>query len=398
MSLSYLTTGESHGQAIITVVSGLPCGLEINANLINAELNRRRLAAGRGPRMKTETDKIEILTGLRKGKTIGTPVTLVIYNNKYKIDTLRPLTKLRPGHIDMAGAMKLLSYDARQAAERASARETAGRVAAGALTKILLNRFNIAVLGYTTEIAGYPAACAAGSYNLIRKQRDSAPFYSTDKTAVAQWIRLITKAREQGDTLGGVVEVAAFGVPVGLGDHTQWDNRLDGRIARALMAIPAVKGVEIGLGFGYSSLNGSRSNDLFRLKGSLSLMEGNWPNYLKGNRPVKNTGYGWLHQTNYAGGIEGGLANGETIVARAVVKAIPTLSKPLNSIDLVTRKSCRAQVESADVCAAPAASVIAENVVAFELARAFTDKFGADTLQEAQYNFANYRRLLRKLY
>lgn len=381
--LQYLTSGESHGKAITTVILGLPNSLQIDTNLIDSDLKKRRSAAGRGPRMTKETDTFQICSGLRHNKTLGTPVTVIIPNNRFIIDSLPPLTKVRPGHIDLPGAMKLLTYDARLAAERASARETVGRVVAGALSKNLLHLFNIYSLGYVVNIMNVDARPKNISYHLRRQCRDSSPFYAIDKDIIPRWNRIIQSAEKEGNTVGGAFEVTVFNCPVGLGDHTQPSRRLDARIASAIMAIPAVKGVETGLGFGYPEYPGSASLDQF---------------VSKNNKPVKNAGYGWKRQTNYAGGIEGGISNGENIIIRGVIKPVPTLRAPLPSIDLLSKRPCRAQVESTDICAVPAAAIIAESVVAFEIAAAFMDKFGADTIQEVKYNYQNYLNSLKKLF
>ena len=387
--LSYFTTGESHGKGIIAIIKGLPVGLAINIKEIYSELKRRRIAAGRGPRMLLEQDKMEILSGIRKGQTIGTPLTILVRNYPFRvlaqrtrqgswsantIDRLLPLTKVRPGHIDMASAMKFLSLDGRLGAERSSARETLGRVIAGSVAKSILNKFNINVIGYVTQIGDIPA-------NITDcKSRDNY-FHTTDKNVIPEWQELLKQAEKTGDTLGGVFEVMGFNIPVGLGDHTHWEDRLDARLSQAIMAIPAVKGVEIGLGFGYADKPGSQAMDLFEICN---------------NRSILNKYGGWKRTTNYAGGIEGGLSNGENILIRAVVKPIPTLKKPLLTIDLKTKRPTKAQVESSDICAVPSASVIGEAVVAFEIAAAFLNKFSADTISGVAINFRNYLRELRK--
>ncbi|MFH1230991.1 MAG: chorismate synthase, partial [Planctomycetota bacterium] len=308
--LSYFTTGESHGKGIVTIIKGLPVGLTINIKAIYSELKRRRFAAGRGTRMQQEPDKIEILSGVRKGQTIGTPLTVLVRNYADTIDRLLPLTKVRPGHIDLASAMKFLSLDGRLGAERSSARETIGRVIAGSVAKLLLDYFDIKVIGYVTQI-GYISANISNSDTL--KTRDNY-FHTMDKKVIPDWSALLNKAEKNGDTLGGVFEVVGFNIPVGLGDHTHWEDRFDARLSQAIMAIPAVKGVEIGLGFGYADKPGSQAMDLFEICN---------------NRSILNKYGGWKRTTNYAGGIEGGLTNGENILIRAVVKSIPTLKKPL---------------------------------------------------------------------
>jgi chorismate synthase len=375
--LSYFTAGESHGKAIVTVIKGLPVGINIDIKAIYSELKRRKFAAGRGPRMQKEPDKIEILSGIRKGQTIGTPLTFLVRNYVDTIDSLSPLTKVRPGHIDMASAMKFLSLDGRLGAERSSARETVGRVIAGSVAKFILNNFNINIIGYVTQIGDITANIS--DRNKI-KTRDIY-FHTPDKKVISEWKMLINEAEKNGDTLGGVFEVMGFNIPVGLGDHTHWEARLDARLSQAIMAIPVVKGVEIGLGFGYTGKPGSRAMDLFETYH---------------NRPILNKYGGWKRMTNYAGGIEGGLTNGENILIRAVVKPIPTLKKPLLTIDLKTKRQTKAQVESSDICAVSSASVVGEAVVAFEIAATFLNKFSADTISGVAANFRNYLKELRK--
>ncbi|MDI6733420.1 MAG: chorismate synthase [Planctomycetota bacterium] len=380
--LSYFTAGESHGKGIITIIKGLPAGIEINRKEIESELNRRRLAEGRGPRMNKECDEPEIISGIRHGRTIGSPISILVRNKVNTIDELAPLTKVRPGHIDLAVAMKLLTLDGRTGAERASARETVGRVIAGSIAQSLLNHFNIHIHVYVTRIGPIPALPVSGSYHQLKTKRDNY-FHTLDRNIIPEWQKLLYNARKKGDTLGGIFEVIGFNIPVGLGDHTHWEDRLDARLAQAVMAIPAVKGVEIGLGFDYSNKPGSQAMDLFSLKN---------------NKPQLNKYGGWKRMTNYAGGIEGGLSNGEPIIIRATVKPIPTLGNPVQTIDLVKKRKTMAITESADICAVPAASVIGGAVVSFEIARAFINKFGADTLLEMTGNFKNYLRLLRKMF
>src|SRR3989339_315392 len=373
--LEYITSGESHGQAIITVMSGFPAGIHIKEGIINSELKRRRECAGRGPRMSLENDRIEILSGLKNGKTLGTPIAIQVRNKKNIIDLLPPITKVRPGHIDLAAAMKFLTPDGRIGAERASARETVGRVIAGSVAKILLDYFDIKVIGYVTQISSISAAPTSAGLN------PKAYFYTADKNVIPKWKRLLNEAERKGNTLGGCFEVIGSNIPVGLGDHTHWESRLDARLSQAIMAIPAVKGVEIGLGFGYASRPGSQVMDLFATQN---------------NRPILNKYGGWKRMSNYAGGIEGGLTNGENIIVRAAVKPIPTLKRPLPTIDLKTKRPAKAQVESSDICAVPAASVIVEAVVAFEIARAFISRFPGQTISEIIAGFRAYQKQLKK--
>jgi chorismate synthase len=381
--LSYLTSGESHGKGIVTIIKGLPAGLSIDFQEVQDELKRRRISAGRGLRMNREQDKVEILSGIRRNKTLGTPLTILVRNYANTIDEIDALTKVRPGHIDLSSAMKFLSLDGRIGAERASARETVGRVIAGSIAKSLLNHFSIYILSYVTQIDALSAiGINTPEYRKLKGLRDDY-FYTVDKNIVKDWKTIIDNAQRNGQTIGGRFEVIGFNIPVGLGDHTHWEGRLDARLGCAIMAIPAVKGVELGLGFDYAHKKGSQAQDLFAIINK---------------RPIMNKYGGYKRLSNYAGGIEGGLSNGENIILRAVVKPIPTLRKPLPSVDIVTKHPTKAQVESADICAVSSASVIAEAVVAFEIARAFMNKFGADTLLELTHNFQNYQKILRKMF
>ncbi|MEK7309322.1 MAG: chorismate synthase [Planctomycetota bacterium] len=378
--LEYITAGESHGQAIITVISGFPAGVRIKEEVINSELKRRRACAGRGPRMSLEKDKIEILSGLKNGKTLGAPITIQVRNQKNTLDFLPPITRVRPGHIDLAAAMKFLVPDGRIGAEQASARTTVGRVIAGSVAKSLLDYFAIKVFGYTTQIGSVQADHPTGRPVNWRTGRQTS-FYTLDKNVIPEWKHLLSEAENDGDTLGGCFEVAGFNIPVGLGDHTHWQDRFDARLSQAIMAIPAVKAVEIGLGFGYADKPGSQVMDLFATHN---------------NRPILNKYGGWKRMTNYAGGIEGGLTSGENIIVRAAVKPIPTLKRPLPTIDLRTKRPAKAQVESSDICAVPAASVIGEAVVAFEIARAFISRFPGRTIAEITTDFRTYQTHLKK--
>ncbi|HLA37206.1 MAG TPA: chorismate synthase [Candidatus Brocadiales bacterium] len=371
--LKYITTGESHGKCLTAVVEGLPSGLRIAVETINGELARRQGGYGRGPRMKIEKDTVELLSGTRKGLSIGSPITLKIKNLDYTIEDLPELTRARPGHADLAGAMKYGFHDMRNVLERASARETAARVAAGALTNTLLKGFNINVLGYVVGIGGFLASPVAKDPQELRRCRDASPIYCPDKQAEEGMLKGIKEAEKAGDTVGGIIEVVAFGVPPGLGSYAQWTDRLDGRLARAAMAVQAIKGVEIGLGFEVAERPGSQVHDeIFYDKSKKGL-----------------TG-GFYRKTNNAGGLEGGITNGEPLVLRAAMKPIPTLRMPLASVELTSKKPMEADTERSDVCAVPAASVVLEAVVAFELASAFLEKFGGDSMEEVKRNYAGY--------
>lgn len=378
--LKYITTGESHGKCLVAVVEGLPAGLRIDTETINSELARRQGGYGRGPRMKIEKDTVELLSGTRKGLSIGSPIALKIKNLDYSIEDLPELTRARPGHADLAGAMKYGFHDMRNVLERASARETAGRVAAGALANALLKGFNINVLGYVVGIGGFLASPVAKDPQELRQCRDASPIYCPDKQAEKAMLDRIKAVEKAGDTVGGVIEVVALGVPPGLGSYAQWTDRLDGRLARAAMAVQAIKGVEIGLGFEVAERPGSQVHDeIFYDKSKKGL-----------------TG-GFYRKTNNAGGLEGGITNGEPVVLRAAMKPIPTLRKPLASVELSSKKSVEAAAERSDVCAVPAASVVLEAVVAFELASAFLEKFGGDSMEEVKRNYTGYMGQIRGL-
>ena len=346
--LRYLTAGESHGKALTAILEGCPANLSLSSADINRDLARRQLGYGRGPRMKIERDEAEILSGVRRGKTIGSPIAILIPNKSTELFE-KVVTRLRPGHADLAGALKYNQRDIRNILERASARETASRVAVGAVARKLLSEFKFRILSKVVEIGG------------SKEERE--------------WKRLIDKAREEGDSLGGIFEIIVSGVPIGLGSYVQWDRRLDGNLARAVMAIPAVKGVEIGLGFEQVKLPGSKVHDEI---------------YYEKRK-------GFYHKTNNAGGLEGGVTNGEPVVVRAAMKPISTLRKPLKSVDLISKKSVAAHVERADVCAAAAAAVVGEAVVALELANAFLEKFAGDSVEEVQANFSAYQKRMAVL-
>ena len=369
--LTFTTAGESHGKCLIVIVNGFPAGIQLDESDINAELKRRQGGFGRGGRMQIESDKVCILSGVRKSTTIGSPICLKIENKDSKIDVLPDVTRPRPGHADLAGIIKYGQKDVRNILERASARETAARVAAGALAKILLARFDIEVLGYVKSIGGISSKKIVKNPNEILKNRNKSKVYCLDKLSEAKMVEKIKKAKRDGDSLGGVIEVMAFGVPPGLGSHTQWELRLDGILAGALMSVQGIKGVEIGLGFGFDKKFGSQVHDeIF---------------YSEDRDAFSRT-------TNNAGGIEGGMTNGEVVIARAVMKPIPTLMKPLRSVDIITKKPKSASTERSDVCAVPAVSVVGEAVMAFGIARCFMEKFGGDSINEVTRNYEGYMK------
>ncbi len=390
--LRYLTAGESHGPELTAIVEGMPAGLKVSPGDIDADLRRRQSGYGRGGRMKIESDLVEITSGVRGGLTLGSPVTLKIRNRDWEnwqgtmspesASSDRAVTRPRPGHADLTGGLKYGHRDLRNVLERSSARETAMRVASGALAKRLLDEFGIRVFSWVTELGGVRAGSAVtggrGGAEALFRLAEASAVRCPDEKAGRAMVARIDRAKEDGDSLGGAFEVAATGVPPGLGSHVHWDRKLDARLSFALMSIQAIKGVEVGLGFGAARLPGSEVHDeiSYRSGGAAGKW---WP------RPPR-----FLRKTNNAGGIEGGMSNGEMIVLRAAMKPIPTLYKPLRSVDIGTKKTFKASVERSDVTAVPAAAVIAESVVAFELANAFLEKFGGDSVKEISRNYNGY--------
>lgn len=351
--LRYLTAGESHGRCLVAILEGMVAGLKIDISFINSELKRRQQGYGRGKRMAIEGDRAEILSGLRKGVTIGSPITIMIENKDFSIDKLPAVTCPRPGHADLAGCLKYGFDDARNSLERSSARETASRTAVGAVCRLFLSKFGIRIKSAVLMIGG--VWMDSGGENLVRERIDTA--------------------RRRGDTVGGIFEVVSTGVPAGLGSFAASDRRLDGNLAAGLMSIQAIKGVEIGLGFRSAELFGSMVHDAIFYDRKKS----------------------FFRKTNNAGGIEGGVSNGEPIILRCAMKPISTLMRPLNSVDIRTKRPKKAQVERSDVCAVYSAAVVAEAVVAFELAKAILEKFGGDSLVETKRNYDGYIRQLKKI-
>ncbi len=374
----FLTAGESHGKALSAVVEGVPAGLRLDEDFIAVDLKRRQGGYGRSSRQKIEHDRAEILSGVRQGLTMGSPITLVIWNldwENWKVamsvspvegDT-RKITRPRPGHADLAGVTKYGFDDVRPILERASARETAARVAAGAVARRFLEEFGIEIHSHTLAIGGQWAKAAEP---IEWEQVEKSLVRCADFTAEKGMMAAIDEAVGSGDTVGGVSEVVAFGVPVGLGSHIQWDRRLDGRIAQAMMSIQSVKGLEIGDAFKVAEVRGSQVHDGIEMGG-----ESHYP---------------WQRKSNRAGGIEGGISNGEQIVLRLAVKPIPTLAKPLPSVDLTTGESVQAHFERSDVCVVPAVGVIGEAMLAMVLADAMLEKFGGDSMVETRRNFEGY--------
>jgi len=373
--LRYLTSGESHGKCLVSIVDGIPAGLFIDKARIDAELSKRMLGYGRGKRMHMECDKVNILAGLRKSLTIGSPIALMIENRDHSIDSLPAVLEPRPGHADLAGVLKYGFKDARDVLERASARETASRVAVGSIARILLSEFGIKVLSHVTAIDGVLANTRGMSVKDISANSGKSPVNCADPKASKLMCREIDRAIEHGDTLGGMFEVIITGVPAGLGSYAQWDKRLDAILARAVMSIQAIKGVSLGLGFESAIRKGSLVQDeIFYDKKK-----------------------GFYRNSNNAGGVEGGMSNGEHIIVRSAMKPIATLAKPLASVNIKTKKAVRASVQRSDICAVPAAGVVAEAVCAVEIANAMIDKFGGDSIREMRRNYDGYIKELKKI-
>ncbi len=377
--LRYWTAGESHGQTLIALVDGFPAGVDVDPAPINIELKRRQGGYGRGGRQRIETDEVQIRTGIWRGTTLGSPIALEVPNRDFKLERLDDLPRPRPGHADLTGSLKYLG-SIRGVLERSSARETAVRVAAGALAKQLLAAFGITALGYVVELGGERIEPINGDYDTLRAVRDKSEIYSLNPDRDADIKQMIDAARKAGDTLGGVMEVRVDGLPFGLGTHAQWDRKLDGRLAQAVMAVQAIKGVEIGMGFEAARLPGSAVHDPIH--------------YDESQKDLPHLGY--VRPSNNAGGLEGGMTNGMPLVIRAAKKPISTLAKPLASVNLDTKEPDAASYERSDVCAVPAASVIVENVVAFEIAAAVVDKFGGDSLQEMQARYELFQKMARE--
>ncbi len=376
--LRYWTAGESHGKTLLALIDGFPAGLDIDTAMINTELRLRQGGYGRGGRQKLETDEVEVLTGIWQGKSIGSPITLQVINRDYKLERLKELERPRPGHADLTGAIKYLG-SIRGVLERSSARETAVRVAAGALCRQLLRVFGIETLGYVVNLGGHAVKPIAGTIPELRALRDQSSIYSLDPSRDKEVEAYIDQMAEEGDTLGGIVEVRVDGLPFGLGTHAQWDRKLDGKLAQAVMAVQAIKGVEIGMGFEAAVLRGSQVHDPIGYDASQK----------------DTTKLGYTRPTNNAGGLEGGMTNGQSLIIRAGKKPISTLRKPLDSIRMEDKEAHRANYERSDVCAVSAAAIIVEHVVAFELAAAFVDKFGGDSIAEMQARYNLFQEMAK---
>jgi chorismate synthase len=386
MALTFHTAGESHGPAVVALVCGLPFGHALDIDWINSQLARRQKGYGRGGRQRLEHDEVTVLSGLRRGVTLGSPLTLTIPNRDHRIDSAPAIPNVRPGHADLAGVLKIGSRDARDVVERASARETAARVMAGAACQGLLREFQIEVVAHVLTVGKVEADQPMGKgYSRIfqdpsaaRNARDEAEFGTLDRAQDAALKAAIDAAKDAGDTLGGSIEIVALNLPPGLGSFNQWHERLDGRLAQALMSIQAMKAVEIGLGAASAGANGSKVHDAVHP-----------PPPPLGRAPWSRTG-------NNAGGLEGGVTNGEPLVCRVHMKPLSTLMNPLPTVDVSTGKPALASTERSDVCAVPAASVILENVVAFEVAAALVDKFGGDSLMEMQARWNLFQGMARE--
>lgn len=375
--LRYMTAGESHGKALMAILDGVPAGLKIDEGVINEDLLRRMHGYGRGGRMAIELDMVDIVAGVRKQITIGSPLGLMVKNNDYKINELPDVVTPRPGHADLAGIQKYNLHDARDVLERASARETAARVAVGAVAKLILQEFKIRTLSHVTMLGGIEADTNGLSFDELLSLTDveKSPVRCADKEAEKKMCDLIDKTRKEGDTLGGAVEVIVDNVPVGLGTHVQWDRRLDGALSRALMSVQAVKAVSIGDGIENAGNPGSSVHDPIE--------------YMK-----KTKEYSRL--TNHAGGIEGGMTNGAPVVAKVFMKPIATLMNALDTVDINTKKKTKAATERSDVSAVAACGVVAEAVVAIEIASALIDKFGGDSISEMKRNHESYVKALKE--
>lgn len=388
----YLTAGESHGPQLTAIIEGLPAGLTIIVDGINRDLGRRQQGYGRGGRMKIETDTVEILSGVRWGKTLGSPLTLVVKNRDWEnwSGKMSPLpedrdpsiavTRPRPGHADLTGALKYDHADVRNVLERSSARETAVRVAVGAVARQVLAEFGIRVGGYVSGIGGVSVPIPLQPLDDLWLAAAGSELFCCDLSFDEPMKKAIDAAKLSGDTLGGVIEVQVTGCPPGLGSYTHWDRKLDARLAMALMSIQAIKGVEVGMGFGVAGLPGSRVHDEI---------------FHDAARMKDGAVTAYFRQTNNAGGIEGGMTNGEPITVRAAMKPIPTLYRPLRSVDMSTHEPFEAAVERSDTCAVPAALVVGEAVVAIEILTAFLEKFGGDSLIEIRRNFLGYCQQIR---
>ena len=400
MFFRFTTAGESHGKALVTIVEGLPAAMPIDVDAVNHELWRRQQGYGRGGRMKIENDTVEVLSGVRHGETIGSPITLLIENKDFvhwkdvmsvksrnadeSLEGPKPkggrkndrsVTRPRPGHADLAGGQKFAARDLRNILERASARETAARVAAGAVAKQLLAHFAIEIRSHVIQLGGIPAKPLSKNWDEICSIAIDSPLCCADENVQNEMIAAIDRAKETGDTLGGIYEVVAKGMPVGLGSHTSWSEKLDGRIAQAFMSIHATKAVEIGTGVANVVLPGSQVHDEI---------------YFDAEAESSSSSGGFFRKSNNAGGLEAGITNGEELRIRGFMKPISTLRKPLHSVDIDTKEDSEAVFERSDITAVTAAGVIGESMLAIVIANSMREKFGGDSLPEMTRNFEGY--------
>jgi chorismate synthase len=388
--LRFETAGESHGECLVATLTGLPAGIPISIDAVNHELWRRQQGYGRGGRMKIETDRVEIVAGVRRSRTIGSPVAIIIRNQDWPNwtdalpvedvngaeDKKKPVTRPRPGHADLAGAIKYDFHDVRYVLERASARETTARVAVGAIAKAFLGQFGIGVLSHVIGVGGVSLDRPASWDELIALSgKEDVLLGCVDPRIEARMKEAVDEAYRKGDTVGGVFEVVAHNVPPGLGSHITWDSRLDGRLAQAIVSIQAVKGAEIGSARENAASPGSRVQDTIH---------------------YDHESHGFTRGANRAGGLEGGITNGQDVIVRGLLKPISTLRRPLESVDLVTREPSQAAYERSDVCVVPAAGVIGEAMVSLVLAQAMLEKFGGDSLAETKRNFESYMEQVRR--
>lgn len=435
MRLEYITAGESHGPQLTAILRGIPAGLNLSPDDINADMQRRQLGYGRGPRMNIEKDTAHIKGGVRKGTTLGSPVALVIENRDYKsweplmapepgdMPAQKLVTRPRPGHADLSGALKFNHADARNVLERSSARETAARVAVGAICRRLLGELGITVYSHIVNLGGIKVDATGLTHQEIIDKVATSELRVARIEVEAQMIALIDKAKKAGDTVGGVYEVVALGVPMGLGSTMNWDEKLDGRLAQGLISCQAIKGVSVGMGFDVASTPGSGVHDPIAFNwdeaseasrerstkaASHEDDEPGSPGQTPGSKqlqrresieseplPGRGPSGGFYHLSNKAGGIEGGMSNGEPIVLRAAMKPIATLMKPLQSVDLQSKETFDAVRERSDVCAVPAAGVVGEAIVCYILAQAVLEKFGGDSMAELRRNFDSYVQYMK---
>jgi len=386
MAIRYLTAGESHGRWLTAILEGIPAGLPITEEEVNADLIRRQHTFGRGERQQyIEKDAVQFISGVRHGETIGDPLTLVVMNKDWenweKIMSVKAedkdekfaLLRPRPGHADLAGAIKFNRYDTRDILERASARETAVRTAVGGVCRKLLSMFGVNIYSWVTEVGSVKSKLPKEPYEKLAARAKESPMLCPDKEAEGRMMDLINAAKKAGDTVGGIYEVVVTGLPVGVGTFTQWDQKIDGRIAQAIMSIQAHKGVEFGDGFALGRSQGTEAHDEI---------------FHDANR-------GFYRKTNHAGGVEGGMTNGEALVVRAALKPLASLRKPLNSVNLKTKDAMKAEIVRSDVAPVAAAAVIGEAVVAITVAQAFAEKFGGDSLREMKDNYDRYLAYVR---